>query len=425
MMSFNQENSNSKLFVNLPFIVKWLGISIVCSVLIGSASAGFLFALEWATNTRELHPTLLYFLPIVGFLIGCVYHYYGKAVEAGNNLLIETIHQPKGIIPWLMAPLVFVGTIMTHLFGGSAGREGTALQMAGSIADQLSKPFKLSTEERKLLIVAAVAGGFGSVFGTPLAGVVFGLEFYLIGRLRYNALLPAVFTAILSDYVTKLWNAHHTHYHVGAIPEINPKLVIYVVLAAILFGFCARLFSEMMKYLSTIFISKITYAPLRPFVGGTIVLVGIVLVGSTKYIGLGIPTIEASFYSSSAPYDFILKLLFTVLTLSAGYKGGEVTPLFFIGATLGSALSVFFSVPVGLFAGIGFVAVFAGATNTPIACTLMAIELFGPEIGIYAAIACAISYLISGHTSIYNKQIVGEPKHLNLSQDKGKKLTEL
>lgn len=424
-MSYNQQNSINKLFINLPFIVKWLAISIVSSGLIGSASAGFLFALEWATNTREAHPILLYFLPIVGFLIGCIYHYYGKTVEAGNNLLIETIHQPKGIIPWIMAPFVFGGTIMTHLFGGSAGREGTALQMAGSIADQLSKPFRLSAEDRKILIVAAVAGGFGSIFGTPLAGVVFGLEFYMIGRLRYNALLPAVFTAILSDYVTKLWNAHHTHYIVGEIPEIHPELIGYVVLAAILFGFCARLFSVMMKKLSSIFKSKITYAPLRPFVGGLMVLLGIALVGSTKYIGLGIPMIEASFLSPSAPYDFIIKLLFTVVTLTAGYKGGEVTPLFFIGATLGSALSVIFQVPTGLFAGIGFVAVFAGATNTPIACTLMAIELFGPQIGVYAAIACVVSYFISGHTSIYTKQMVCEPKHSTLIEDKGKNLTEL
>ena len=412
-------------YPSLPYILKWTLICSFIGVLIGSASAGFLQSLNWATDFRENNLWLIALLPIGGFLIGLLYFYFGKDAEAGNNLLIDTIHEPKQVIPFRMAPFVYIGTIATHFFGGSAGREGTALQMAGSIADQFSKPFKLSASDRKILIISAVAGGFGSVFGTPLAGAVFAIEFFLIGRIRYNALFPAFITAIIADIVTKLWQTPHTHYHINSIPDISFLNIIYAIVAGIFFGFCASTFSKVIHKTGNIFKSNILYPPLRPFVGGIIVALFVLILGTTKYIGLGIPTIVQSFDQQLPAYDFAIKMILTIITLSAGFKGGEVTPLFFIGATLGNALSLFIPLPTGLLAGMGFVAVFAGATNTPIACSIMAIELFGAECGVYVSIACVVSYLLSGHNSIYGRQVIGEAKHQRFSNQEGKRLNEL
>lgn len=393
----------SKISFLFFYLFKWLVITVVIGAFIGTASAGFLISLDWVTNYRENHFWIISFLPIGGLLIGLLYHYYGKNVAAGNHLLLDTIHEPKAIIPLKMAPFVYLGTMVTHLLGGSAGREGTALQMAGAIADQFSKPFRLTNEERQILIIAAIAAGFGSVFGTPLAGAVFGLEVILVRKFRYNAIFPAFAAAFFADYITRAWNAPHTHYVVSLVPEISPTTVFYSIIAGIAFGLCAILFTQSMHRLTSFVANTISFPPLRPFLGGILIAAVVFSFGTTKYIGLGVPIIESAFHQELPPYDFLLKLLFTVVTLSVGFKGGEVTPLFFIGATLGNALAFLLPLPIGLLSGIGFVAVFAGATKTPIACFLMAIELFGTECAIYVAIACIVAYWVSGKGSIYQK----------------------
>jgi len=396
---------------SLLLFAKWLFICVLLGAFSGSASAFFLVSLQWVTQYREHHNWIIWLLPIGGLGIGLLYHFYGKEVVKGNNLLLEEYEKPQKTIPLKMAPLVLIGTLITHLFGGSAGREGTAVQMSGAIADQFKKPFNLNESDRKTLIILGISAGFASVFGTPLAGALFALEVLYFSKITYKSILLSFVVAYTAYFTVELWQVQHTHYHIPIVPQLSLIHFSWIIVAGVAFGLTAMLFSRSTLLWSKLFSKYIQDAPLRPFLGGLILVGGIYLIGNTKYIGLGIPTIVESFNSTNPWYDFLLKILFTGFTLGAGFKGGEVTPLFFIGATLGSALSIVIPLPIAVLAGMGFVAVFSGATHTPIACTIMGMELFGVESGTYIGIACIVAYYSSGSVGIYHSQIVKGSKY--------------
>lgn len=395
---------------NLSSLLQWVIICIIVGIFSGSASAIFLIALEKVTHIRIEHSWIIVFLPLAGWCIGSIYHTYGQSVVKGNNLILEAFDEPKKPIPFRMAPLVLVTTLMTHLFGGSAGREGTAVQMGAAIADLMKRFFPLETYKRKKLLVLGISAGFASVFGTPIAGALFALEVNGFRKINYKTVGLSFLVAYFAYYTVSFWPVHHTHYTIPIVPKITFQNLSWTVLASIVFGWSALLFSKNLHFWGTLFKKNVTYPPFRPLVGGAILALVIYLFPVDAFIGLGVPSIQAAFETPNAPYDFLLKTVLTGFTLGAGFKGGEVTPLFFVGATLGSALSVFIPLPLALLAGIGFVAVFSGATHTPIACTFMGLELFGTESAIFIALACTVAYFCSGTQGIYASQVLAGPK---------------
>lgn len=382
---------------------RWLLICGLLAIISGSAAAIFLLALDWVGQTQQQHFWLIFCLPAAGGIIGWGYYRYGKAANLGSELLFEVYRRPNAAIPLRTAPLVFLGTLLTHLVGGSAGREGTAVQMSTAFAYQLNRWFKLSVADRQLLLLCGIAGGFAAVFGTPWAGAVFALEVLALKKMRYDAILPVVATAWLSHAVCLLWPVQHSSYAVVDLPNWQLTTPFWVILLGLASGLCALLFVRTTHFFKKTF-ARIPYPPLRPLLGGAVLALVFLLPGSLRYAGLGLPLIEAAFTEKLLPWDFILKLLFTAFTLGAAFKGGEVTPLFFMGAALGNTLSLFIPLPMAVLAALGFVAVFAGATNTPLACWVMGMELFGWEYGLLLGLACWLAYLASGHRSIYSNQ---------------------
>jgi H+/Cl- antiporter ClcA len=398
----HQPLTNRARFVILG---QWIALGSLVGVLCGAASALFLWLLDRATEFRLQHEVIVYTLPVAGLAIGWIYERFGQSIKTGNNLIIDTLHDDGPELPIRMAPMVLIGTVLTHVFGGSAGREGTAIQMGASITDWVSHRLGVGKDVRRQLLAAGVAGGFGSVFGTPIAGAVFGLEFIVLGRIEYDALVPALVASVVGDMTTRSLGIVHTHYPAATSVPLTPVLLLKWLVFAVGVALVTVAFIELTHFLKRRGETYVPRLPLRMALGGLVVVGLWKLVGTSDYLGLGVPMIVRSFQDPHLPiYAFALKLVFTAVTLGAGFLGGEVTPLFVVGATLGSVLARWLGIPLELGAGVGLAAVFAASANTPLALSIMATELLGAPVFPHVVIVCVVAYLLTGHRSIYPAQ---------------------
>ncbi|WP_195516461.1 chloride channel protein [Paraclostridium bifermentans] len=389
-------------------ILKLILISILIGGISGLFIGIFLIFLEKAVDINLKHKFLVFILPLSGMLMTFLYSKYGGNSQKGNNLIIENINGSKEEIKFIMAPLVFLGTVLTHLFGGSVGREGTGVQIGGTIGNALSKILKCSTYEKKILLISGVAAGFSSVFGTPITGTIFALEISNIGSLNYNSMIPAITSAIVGNSVVKILGVKHSHYKIPPVESVDLTNILKVIILAICFGLASRLFVYMTHWFKEKLIKYCKNQYLKIFVGGSLMVLATLLLGNSLYNNLSLGLLSSAFDGNVSYLAFIIKLMLTTLCLGAGYQGGEVTPLFVIGATLGATLSNILGLPFAFSAALGLVGVFSGATNAPIACFMMYLELFGSNNIIFAMLVCMIAVFISGHKGIYTSQLWNE-----------------
>jgi H+/Cl- antiporter ClcA len=390
-----------------------LALSLAAGLLSGLAATMFLYLLDFATRARLGHPVLIFGLPVAGLAIGLAYHHLGGRSHEGAALILDEIHDPQETIPARMAPLVLLGTLLTHLVGGSAGREGTAVQMGASLTDQLGRRWRLSPSERRSLLMAGMGAGFGAAIGAPIAGVVFGLEVIETGRISYFAVLECAVASAAGFFVTYFLHAPHSVYAAVGPIAFEWPLPFLAIAFGLLFGFIARAFVLADHAVARLFKHFFTYPPLRPLVGGTLLLALFYWEGSGRYCGLGIDVIQGALTLPASWSDPLLKFCFTALTLGSGFKGGEFIPLVFVGTTLGSVLAASLGLSVSLFGALGFAALFGAAASTPLACAVMAAEIFGWEILPYALLACYAGSFVSGYPGIYEKQRFGGGKILH------------
>ena len=379
-------------------LLRWSVLILALSLVVGAAGAGFLHALEAVTRLYQSTPWLLLSLPFIGLLTVWLYKGPLKASAGGVKTLIAQIKTPTSPLPATMGPSIIGTTLLSHLGGASVGREGTALQMGGAIADQGSRWIALNESERRTLILCGVSAGFAAVFGTPIAAAIFALEFV---RQRSWAVVPCLATAFLADLVgRKIFFATHADYKLP-LPAVYDSMGLG---SAVALGLACGLIARLYVWLNRREAARPNPEPYaRIFFAATCFSAAVYFKQMGDFTGLGLPIIESALVEPAAPLTFVFKFLFTIICVTAGFRGGEVTPLFFVGATLGSAAAVLLSLPFNVCAALGFVAVFAGAGAVPLACAVMACELFGWSIGGYALIACAMSWLVAGRKGLYDE----------------------
>jgi H+/Cl- antiporter ClcA len=396
-----ESDSAQRAAAHVRAVVLAAPVGVVC----GLAAAVFLVALEAVTSLRLRADWLVYALPVAGLALGAFLARFGASVRGGTDLVLDTFHEGGAPIPARMAPLVLGGTLLTHLFGGSAGREGTAVQMGAGLADLLATRLRVAPAVRHGLLAAGLGGGFGAVFGTPLAGAVFAIEVGAVGRYELRVFAPALVAAFVGDAVTRALGVAHTVFPRVEGATLDAALAGRWLLFAAGIALAVVVYVELVHLLKSKLFQRVASLPWRMCAGGVAVVLVWRLFDAGDALGLGVPTIVRAFSDPQLPAQlFALKILLTALTLAAGFVGGEVTPLFFVGATLGNVLAHVLGLPLALAAGVGMAATFAAAANAPLALTIMAVELLGAEVLPHAALVCVVAWLLTGHRGIYGAQ---------------------
>lgn len=413
-------------YINFILIlIKWIFWGSIIGISVGSTSALLLNVNDYLTDTRMESYILPFFLPVGGIVIGYLYQYHGKNSEKGNDLILEHIHDGKGQIPLRMGPIVFISTFITHLLGGSTGREGAAIQMGTSIAEGVNRLFKVNKIDRMILIVSGISGGFGSAFAAPLTGTIFGMEVISLGKMKYEAIVPCFVSSFVGYLVTETWGVKHEHHVINDVPKLTAGNIMKVILISIIFGLVSALYSQLRHSIKSASEKYMKNLMIRAMVGGIIIIALTYLIGTRDYLGRGVPLVEKAFLEPVDPLMFLYKIIFTAITMGTGFRGGEVIPLFVVGSALGNTLSPIVNLPLSFIAGLGFIAVFCGASNAPISCFILSIELFEGKGIVYFFMACLISYIFSGHHGIYASQKIYEPKSRLFSIPAGESITTI
>lgn len=396
--------------------VRWLVIALVVGCVVGPAGAAFHHAVEWATRTRLAHPWLLFCLPLAGLVIVGLYQLFDMSDDAGTDGVLESAREPR-YLRLTMVPLIFIATTLTHLCGGSAGREGAALQIGGGLSAAVGRFVKLDEQDERIATMTGMAAGFSALFGTPLAASVFAMEVESVGMMQYAAIVPCFVSSMLSNLIARRLGCPGTRFLVHGGAVVSPDSMAKLIVLGALCGMLANLFCRSMHGFRMLYQRCCGGRWTRVLAGGVLVIVLTLLFG-TDYNGAGMNIIAQALEGGAAPWSFVLKILFTGATLAAGYKGGEIVPSFFVGAAFGCLIGPSLGLSASFSAAVGMVSVFCGVTNSPLTSILLGYELFSGVSVAPLALAVAVSYMLSGYTGLYHEQKIMYSKTKTVLIDK-------
>lgn len=388
--------------LNIIFICKWIGLSIILGGICGVVGALFHLSIDYVTEMRLLHSWIVYLLPVGGVLIVFLYHSFKLDYEPGTNTIIQSVRQ-QDHVPLFLAPSIFLATIITHFVGGSSGREGAALQIGGSIATGIGKIFHFDKKEMSMLIMCGMSAVFSALFGTPITATLFSMEVVSVGIFYYAAFVPCLCSSLVAMQIAQILGCQPEVYQIVGIFDISFSSVLKLVGFSIVISLFSIVFILMMHYSHKLFKDYFENPYIRVLIGSFILLI-LVLIFGKHYLGAGMDVVENAIYHSVHPHDFLMKAIFTAITIGCGFKGGEIVPTFFIGSTLGYTISSALGLDPHIGGALGLVGMFCCVVNCPLTSLALGIELFGSEYLVAFAIVVSFCYVLSGYFSLYQAQ---------------------